>query len=459
LQAPRTPNPLPQLQPLDLTAVLASTHALIIDTRPSEAFTERHVPGSVNLFFLSLKFKRLCKPGALSSIAGLYSYITSDAGRETWDALMTHWDGSVIICDEEMSTGESAIRGSPAPPSSSTAWCLLQVISQLPECRSTYYLAGGLSAVSSDPRLIRTPTEPAETLPALMKKASNSNLGGRFELLTSSPDSTTQSLPDTPDHPARKDSSSSSLQSGYLSPPSRALSPRSPRLAISPSRSPSLTDPSPSPSPSAMNFPSRARAGAPKLTRLDTKSTERLSPGLVIDSAMDRSPPPPLKLQLHTATTRPTVNKAATVPLRPLSLRPPNSPSHLSTSPTSPGFPRSPSPRSPMPPTPGTVRAFPTSLLTPTPGHTNASNEFEVSTILPGFLFLGPEPTTPQHVRELERLGVKRIVSVAVECDDDLGLDLRNKFEKYFRIPMRDTVDEENVGRGARDVCAFLGKS
>ncbi|KAG9086295.1 hypothetical protein FS749_003739 [Ceratobasidium sp. UAMH 11750] len=458
--APSKARPAPQ--PLDLAGVLARSDALRIDTRSPEAFAELHVPGSVNLFFLSLKLKRLCKPGALASIAGLYPYITSDTGRATWDNVMTRWDGSVIVYEHEMEAGENAQRSSPAAPGSSTAWSLLAIISQLPECRSTYYLAGGLSAVATDPRLVRTSTEPADLVPTLMKKSSNSALGGRFELLTSSPDSTNQSLPelDATDQGNRKDSSSSSLQSGYLSPPVRTLSPgspsRSPRPVVSPSRSPSLTDNSPSPSPSAASFPSRPRVGAPKLKRLDTKSAERLSPGLVIDSAMDRSPPPPPKLQLHTATARPTAVRAATMPLRPLNLHPPTSPSYMSTSPTSPGFPRSSPPRSPVPPTPGTVRAFPSALPTPTPGHASSPNEFEVSTILPGFLYLGPEPTTMRHVQELQRLGVKRIVSVAIECDDDQGLDLRGKFEKYFRIPMRDTVEEENVGRGAHDVCAFL---
>ncbi|KAG9118643.1 hypothetical protein FRC07_006744 [Ceratobasidium sp. 392] len=451
LAVPKARTP-PTPQPLDLAGVLARHYMLRIDTRTPEAFAELHVPGSVNLFFLSLKLKRLCKPGGLASIAGLFPHITSDAGRETWNALMTRWDGSVVVYESEMEAGE--LRTGP-----STAWSLLTVISSLPECRATYYLAGGISAVSHDPRLVRSSSsESNDPVPTLVKKPSNQGLGGRFELLTSSPDSTTQSLPelDTSDIPSsRKDSSSSSLQSGYLSPPVRTLSPGSPRPAmISPSRSPSLTDNSPSPSPSAASFPFRPRAGAPKLSRLDTKSAERLAPSLTIDSAMDRSPPPPPKLQLHTATTRPTAIKAATMPLRPLTLHPPTSPSYLATSPPSPGIPTS--PRSPVPPTPGTVRAFPSSLPTPTPGHVSSPNEFEVSTILPGFLYLGPEPSTMQHVRELERLGVKRIVSVAIECDDDQGLDLRGRFEKYFRIPMRDTVEEENVGRGAHDVCAFL---
>lgn len=430
--------------------MLTRLHALVIDTRPPESHLALHIPGSVNLFFLSLKLKRLCKPGALTGISGLQAYITSDAGRDTWNALMPHWDHTVVVYDDDMDDPEPG-----AAPGTNTPWSLLSILSQLPECYDTYYLAGGLRSVSSDPRLARAePTDQADTVPTLMKKPSNSGLGGRFELLTSSPEfATLPELDPTPPAPpaptvARTDSSSSRGQSGYLSPPSRSFSP------VVTSRSPSLHDFSPSPSPSAASFSPRMRAGAPKLTRLDTKSAERLSPSLVLDSAVDPSPPP--KLQLHTQT-RPTATKAATVPLRPLNLRPPNSPSYLSTSPTSPAFPRSPRSPSPAPPTPGTVRAFPGSAFTPTPGPSNP-NEFEVSIILPGFLYLGPEPTTHQHVQELEKIGVKRIVSVAVECDDDQGLELRRRFDKYFRIPMRDTVEEENVGRGARDICAFLGR-
>ena len=54
-------------------------------------------------------------------------------------------------------------------------------------------------------------------------------------------------------------------------------------------------------------------------------------------------------------------------------------------------------------------------------------------------------------------LGVKRILNIAIECDDDLGLRLRERFEKYTRIPMRDTVEEENVPKSVREACAALG--
>lgn len=51
---------------------------------------------------------------------------------------------------------------------------------------------------------------------------------------------------------------------------------------------------------------------------------------------------------------------------------------------------------------------------------------------------------------------MKRIVNIAVECDDDHGLGLREVFDKYLHIPMRDTVEEDNITRGVREVCDFL---
>lgn len=82
---------------------------------------------------------------------------------------------------------------------------------------------------------------------------------------------------------------------------------------------------------------------------------------------------------------------------------------------------------------------------------------FAVSTILPNFLFLGPELTNPEHVEELRALGIKRILNIAAECDDDHGLGLKEVF-KYYKIPMRDTVEEENITKGVREACDFIGE-
>ncbi|KAJ3805111.1 protein-tyrosine phosphatase-like protein [Lentinula aff. lateritia] len=101
---------------------------------------------------------------------------------------------------------------------------------------------------------------------------------------------------------------------------------------------------------------------------------------------------------------------------------------------------------------------------------------FTVSTILPGFLFLGPEPTNWDHVKQLKELGVRRIVNLAAECGPDdwgLGLDKpgnkekagspltdesskESGFEKYYKIAMRDTVEEDGIGRGVRVACEML---
>ena len=106
-------------------------------------------------------------------------------------------------------------------------------------------------------------------------------------------------------------------------------------------------------------------------------------------------------------------------------------------------------------PSPGTAR--PDLELDQPPTTEDPLPVFSISTILPNFLYLGPEPSSPEHVEELLGLGVKRILNIAIECDDDLGLRLRERFEKYTRIPMRDTVEEENVPKSVREACAALG--
>ncbi|XP_006455754.1 hypothetical protein AGABI2DRAFT_187932 [Agaricus bisporus var. bisporus H97] len=102
------------------------------------------------------------------------------------------------------------------------------------------------------------------------------------------------------------------------------------------------------------------------------------------------------------------------------------------------------------PPSPSTARPEPPST------ESEAVPVFAISTILPNFLFLGPELTEPSHVEELRELGVKRILNIALECnEDDFGLNLKEKF-RYVKIPMRDTVEEENVQKGVRQACEML---
>jgi hypothetical protein len=115
-----------------------------------------------------------------------------------------------------------------------------------------------------------------------------------------------------------------------------------------------------------------------------------------------------------------------------------------------------------LPTIPDRDRTLPPSPATARPELCSAESEavptFTVSTILPNFLFLGPELTEPAHVEELKDLGVKRIMNLAVELnEDDHGLHLKERFDRYVKIPMRDNVEEENVLKGVREVCEILG--
>ncbi|KAI1297452.1 hypothetical protein EDD11_007121 [Mortierella claussenii] len=67
--------------------------------------------------------------------------------------------------------------------------------------------------------------------------------------------------------------------------------------------------------------------------------------------------------------------------------------------------------------------------------------EQEISCILPNFLYLGPEILNQAQVEELDRLGVKRILNMATECEDQLVAN-RNGME-YHKVGVYDHVDAD----------------
>lgn len=94
------------------------------------------------------------------------------------------------------------------------------------------------------------------------------------------------------------------------------------------------------------------------------------------------------------------------------------------------------------------------SLDTPPPV-THPEIAFEVSTIIPGFLYLGPEITKEDEVKQLEDKGVKRILNMAFECED--SLKLKEKFDRYLKLNIKDSV-EEDVEKGLKIAVNFIGK-
>ncbi|GAA5963461.1 hypothetical protein JCM21900_004651 [Sporobolomyces salmonicolor] len=80
---------------------------------------------------------------------------------------------------------------------------------------------------------------------------------------------------------------------------------------------------------------------------------------------------------------------------------------------------------------------------------------FDPSTILPGFLFLGQEPTCPSDLDELERLGVKQVLNLAVECEDKDD-EVKTRFGRYGWLPMTDSVEEKGVQERLDEACRIL---
>ncbi|KAF8638415.1 hypothetical protein AX17_002222 [Amanita inopinata Kibby_2008] len=471
---------------------------LLIDTRPPASHLTFHLRHSINIAIPTLILKRCRKPnGGFQSLEALRQFITTEQGKSSWDELMQPdgpWDGDVVVYDDEMDPKDKSNIGS-------TAWALMPVLAPLLRYGFVNYLEGGISAAHHHPdleTLITAATDisvddgpvPPRTPPSgALKK-------GLFQLDTGT---ALRSKPLPEIEPSSASSSNASTPPPLRSPipvmptlPPPPSSLRLPPTSRSATTSPRLShidisDPSPSPPPSQVSFrravaPPR-RPSVPNLRRLDTDRLSNNASGLSI-------------------RTKPTRSATLTVPPSlPLSLQVPASPSHLNlvySNHSPPGSARRPSitspplsavngsfslpingarnakemltpyytpPHSPYTPrptsSPMTARPDLDSARSAGDEETPPSSEegyptFTVSTILPNFLYLGPELTVLEHVEELRELGVRRILNIAAECDDDHGLKLKEVFEKYIKIPMRDTVEEENIAWGVRQVCNFL---
>jgi hypothetical protein len=453
-------SPARSIDPASVASRLDNTsrRPLLIDTRPLAAFLGSHIKSSINFAIPSLILKRSRKPGAgFGSIDALRQFITTDTCRNVWDHIMApggSWDGNVIVYDEEMNPQDRL-------NAQAISWALLPVISPLLVRGSADFLEGGMLAARADPRLQKfivssdnprtldevpeeqhltlasPPPAPRLSLPSKPKKN-----GGLFQLDTITAARST-TLPEV----------DLSAGASPVSGPANTLPSNTEGASWN------ITDASPSPPPSQSVFPRASpprKPSLPALRKLDTKSAERLGPP-----------------KLHVRTLR-----SATLAAPPSGLWPSgfegnspraHSPSHLTLTysnhtppasarlgefllpPPSPIMPSSPG--TPLPPSPITARPD----LSAPPSTEEEIPTFTVSTILPNFLYLGPEITAEEHARELESLGVRRILNIAAECDDDHGLGLRQRFERYVKIPMRDTVEEDNIFHGVREACEALG--
>lgn len=457
------------MDPAELFTRLASpTRPLLIDTRPLAAYAASRLSGSINIAMPSLILKRAKR--TLPTFESLRQFITSDEGKDVFDARDA--DGDVIIVHgEETNEREKDNTGV-------TAWALLSVLVGLMNYEKVWYLRGGIVGAQLHARLrkyiINSPLSPSPHSQASSQLPKPKNPKGKAFLQLDTdralgPSSSVQIEQEDQGHEGQLE------RSGH-----------SPLPAMS---GLSLTLDSPTdyePPPSQITFcrpPRPRRSNASNISIDKTIGIDDAAQGRTqnettlvkpLKSAVITLP----RLQIHTPPTRSSTlaitPSQQTVFIHP----PPASPSHLTllhsnhtppasafnltfssnfTSGCSSNVNMSSSP--PMPLTPSTARPTPTtSSFGTTSAADNEREEFIVSTILPNFLFLGPELILPSHVSELESLGVKRIINIAAECTDDRGLMLRERFERYVHIPMRDSVEEEGIRMGLSEACDVLGK-
>lgn len=82
---------------------------------------------------------------------------------------------------------------------------------------------------------------------------------------------------------------------------------------------------------------------------------------------------------------------------------------------------------------------------------------FEPSTVIPDFLYLGQEPTSDEDWAQLERLGVSEILNLAIECRPlENDRDDHQFVEKYWHLPMRDSIEETGVQSVLDKSCKIL---
>ncbi|ORX39992.1 hypothetical protein BD324DRAFT_576043 [Kockovaella imperatae] len=403
-----------------LIAIDTSPQLLVIDTRPLGTFLESHLRSSCNMSIPSLLFKRFRRQSAQkTSWQSLGSFVSTPSGKQRWDRvdLDAHLDMVVI--------------GQSDPEEMASVLCkILEVL--VPRGR-VRVLKGGweaiLSSSEASERLVSGENDKRASISSPPQTAPVSHTPVPPPVSPSS-----QPFPPTLKHHPSLPSLNNTRARRNL--PSLSIKPgtsrRPPKLSLN-------LDPPPLRSATVGSFD----ATTPPQDRNALSSISTSAPGWT--SATDpRSPVPPITNSLQTLC-----HAQSKLPPSPSSFRDVEasfSSSRSETARPNGGF---------YPAPPQTAFAGPSSPFTATTT-ARALSPFDVSTILPGFLFLGPELTTESNVKELTKVGVKRILNVALECDDDEGLGLRQTFERYHRIPMKDIVEESGVARGLREACDFL---
>ncbi|WVQ78419.1 hypothetical protein IAT38_000505 [Cryptococcus sp. DSM 104549] len=476
-------NPDPSISTIPVSSFLAllrspnpEAELLVIDTRPLGAYLESHLPRSANISIPSLIFKRFRKSSGTGSQSigwdALGGFVSTQEGKNVWQGLDVGGPVEVVILGGGAGLDD-------------LGKVIYGIMEGLVERGSVRVLQGGWAAVMAS-------EDAAGLLVSGDNSAGEASTSRQGELAPLAPPLSHGALPPPP-----------KSAPAYDMPPVPPILPSSPPRAVTHRPSlPSLrTDatkrnlPSLSISGGGAQHPGATQRRTPKLSLNLDKPLRSATLGAFPGSGSDVPPTPGGHLSVNSRNPR-SPGFSLSIPKSPYhgsfhtlcheqSKLPPSPssfgdvrrvPSHggeegAGGSPETPWSNATPTPRAPGY-SPGNGMRFSESphsatLMSATTvsgaggggggggAGRNGMAPFVVSTILPSFLYLGPDIATPQDVEVLRSLGVKRILNVAKECDDDQGLGLKGEF-KYHRVPMRDIVEESGVAQGMRDACDFL---
>ncbi|KAL8284174.1 hypothetical protein RQP46_004923 [Phenoliferia psychrophenolica] len=405
---------------------------LVVDVRNLTAFLgdAGRIKASINVNFPSLLIKRFRKGNTANF--SLNSFITTDAGKSLCRSITTTGTldtVDIVVVDQKP----------PELASSSPAAVLISVLERRDEPGAVYYLSEPFTQLLGPSRWR-----------AWIVSGEVDN-----ELLASSPSDEPTGL--------------ASLHH-FNTPPNLSTSTHTPSFSIeTPSFSPTI--PSSPPTPGTPGTPGGTRRPRPpKLRRIDTSDDLLASSrtGVArVPRARSVTPPLPaanpssaststvrakgsrgdLRIDAHAAARLPL---PSTMSIQALCHVQSKSPSHTAT--------RFREADLSPPPTARPLLAggyqSDSSPDTPSQGG-GESPPWDVSTIIPGFLYLGPEPTKKEDLDDLERRGVKQVLNLALECDDRDG-EIARRFDRYWKIGMRDFVEETGVQRSIEEACRIL---
>lgn len=418
-----------------IALVRSSPQFLMADIRPLDDFLAGHLHGAANFSIPSLILNRLrhqtvdiCQ----NTWVDLARFVSTVAGQTMWESIDVGKHVDVVVVGDEMDEDRPR--------------ALAAVLAPLVTIGTVSVLHGGWAAIAEHAHssgLVVMGEQSVNVWPR--SSSTSSSMSAKtitptqaLTVMTPSPEDATMISP-IATSPVNSSAAPAPSQTGVRS--VSALRIGSPRRTLpSLSMGPSPTSPGRRPPRLQLNLDNAKAAG--KMSMAPPLRSGRLKPAqLTIDVGSSRLSPassPGAHSSGMGLTPRAAGMDTGGLPTayaQPHLLTPIQPSANYPTHPSSPGLPMS--------------------LSTPP---ARVQLPIEISTILPSFLYLGPEITTHNDVEELLALGVRRILNVAIECDDDEGLGLRTKFERYYRIPMKDTVEESGVNQGIREACKLLGE-